>query len=49
MKFVKYSSIENAYRTKFIQKLQMYMSKEEFVVQEKIHGANSANILDGEF
>lgn len=41
MKFVKYSSIENSYRTAFLNKIkQEGKDKGQFEVQEKIHGAN---------
>lgn len=41
LEFKKYNSIENSYRTKFLYKIQDEgHSGGEFVVQEKIHGAN---------
>jgi Rnl2 family RNA ligase len=40
MKFMKYSSIENSYRKKFIDIVKTYHGKEEYICQEKIHGAN---------
>ena len=41
MDFKKYNSLENSYRTKFINKItQEGHAGKVFVVQEKIHGAN---------
>ena len=41
MKFNRYDSIENTYRTPFVDQVQHYLLPEEpFYVQEKIHGAN---------
>lgn len=41
MVFKKYSGIENSYRVEFIKKIQEEgFDKEQYVVQEKIHGAN---------
>ena len=41
MEFKKYPSIENSYRKKFLDKIvEEGHSKETFVVQEKVHGAN---------
>jgi Rnl2 family RNA ligase len=41
MKFVKYSSIENSYRQRLLDKIvEEGHGKLEYVVQEKIHGAN---------
>lgn len=49
MEFKKYNSIENSYREKFLD----YMKREllhggEFVVHEKVHGANFSFWFDGE-
>ena len=39
--FIKYGSIENSYRDKFIQKIRdKKLEDQEWVVQEKVHGAN---------
>lgn len=47
MKFVKYSSIENSYRKKYIdQIIEQGHFHEEYVVQEKIHGANFSFWID---
>lgn len=40
MKFKKYGSIENSYRHKTVQIAQLEFGREEFVVQEKVHGSN---------
>lgn len=40
MKFKKYSSIENSYRQKEVNSIQIHFPKETFIVTEKIHGAN---------
>ena len=41
MTFQRYNSIENTYRTKFIDQIRNHLLAEEiFVVQEKVHGAN---------
>jgi len=40
MEFKKYNSIENSYRTKEIQRIELNFPKEPFIVQEKVHGAN---------
>ncbi len=41
MEFKKYSSIENSYREKFVNRItEEGHAKQTFVVQEKIHGAN---------
>lgn len=49
MEFKKYNSIENAYQEKFIQNiiLQGYGDM-EYIVQEKVHGANLSFITNGE-
>jgi Rnl2 family RNA ligase len=47
MEFKKYNSIENSYRKKFLDKIvEEGHSKEEYVVQEKIHGANFSFWMD---
>lgn len=39
--FKKYNSIENTYRTKFLEQMKFHgFWEKEFVVQEKVHGAN---------
>jgi len=49
MKFKKYSSIENSYRTKFLDTVkQEGLNGGEFIVQEKAHGANFSMWTDGE-
>ena len=49
MKFVKYASIENSYRKAFITKIIWENMKDgEWVVTEKIHGANFSLWTDGE-
>ena len=41
MKFTKYSSIENHYRTEFIERIRMEgMDGGKWIATEKIHGAN---------
>lgn len=42
MRFKRYTSIENSYRQKAVFFIQEQFPKEEFVVQEKIHGSNFA-------
>lgn len=47
MDFKKYNSIENSYRTKFLNKIvEEGHSNKIFVVQEKIHGANFSLWMD---
>ncbi|MBF0102364.1 MAG: hypothetical protein HQK77_15790 [Desulfobacterales bacterium] len=49
MKFIKYPSIENAYRKQFIDYLILEkLTDGEFVVQEKAHGANFSFCYDGQ-
>lgn len=49
MEFQKYNSLENHYRTKFIDKIQMSgLSGGQWVVQEKCDGANFSFWCDGE-
>lgn len=48
MKFYKYNSIENSYQTNFIQSIYLSgFGDKEYVVQEKVHGANLSFITDG--
>lgn len=51
MKFKKYTSIENSYRSKYIMNVQdsinMGYCKDDFIVEEKVHGANFAIYYDG--
>jgi len=47
MDFKKFTSIENSYRQKEIQSIQINFPKETFVVQEKIHGSNFSFWTDG--
>ena len=47
--FKKYNSIENSYRSEFIERLiNEDFDKQEFVVQEKVHGANLSFWCDGD-
>lgn len=49
MKFKKYSTIENSYQESFIKSIKMQgIANMEFVVQEKVHGANFSFISNGE-
>lgn len=49
MEFSRYSSIENAYREKFILGVKMSVNhREQWVVTEKAHGANYSIYCDGE-
>lgn len=47
MEFKKFQSIENSYRQKEVQSVQLNFPKETFVVQEKIHGSNFSFWTDG--
>ena len=48
MNFKKYNSIENAYRKEFLERVAMAtIHSNDFVVQEKVHGANFSLITDG--
>jgi Rnl2 family RNA ligase len=51
MKFKKYTSIENSYRSKYIMLVKdcinMGYCKDDFIVEEKVHGANFAIYYDG--
>lgn len=48
MDFKKFTSIENSYRQKEIQSIQINFPGAQFVVQEKIHGSNFSFWTDGE-
>lgn len=48
MEFTKYNSIENAYQEDFIQTvIEQGHGNAEYIVQEKVHGANLSFITDG--
>ncbi len=48
MKFRKYNSIENSYRKEFIERVAIAtINNNDFVVQEKVHGANFSLTTDG--
>jgi Rnl2 family RNA ligase len=48
IQFKKYNSIENTFDTEFMDKVSTEVSAEqEFVVQEKVHGANVSLMTDG--
>lgn len=47
MEFHKYSSIENSYRTKTIEYIEVNCPGQEFVVVEKCHGSNFSISYDG--
>lgn len=49
MKFKKYNSIENTYDKEYLDRVVSENPEEcEYVVQEKVHGANSCFIVDGD-
>ena len=51
MHFKKYNSIENSYREAFLKSLRAQgfdNDEHEYVVQEKVHGANLSFRLDGD-
>jgi hypothetical protein len=49
MEFKKYNSIENSYQEDFITNIKRQgFSDLEYVVQEKIHGANLSFMTDGQ-
>lgn len=48
MEFKKFTSIENSYRQKEVQSIQINFPSATFVVQEKVHGANFSFWTDGE-
>lgn len=48
LEFKKYSSIENSYNRDFVERVMAEMPTDlEFVVQEKVHGANVSFLCDG--
>ena len=48
MEFKKYSSIENSFNTEFVDKVKAETPAAlRYVVQEKVHGANTSFITDG--
>lgn len=47
--FKKYSSIENSYDQKLVEKTNIEFPGEEFVCEEKIHGSNMSFVVDREF
>jgi len=48
MQFKKYNSIENTFDSDFIEKIRNEgLDKQEFVVQEKVHGSNFCFVTDG--
>lgn len=48
LSFKKYSSIENSFSRVFIEKVALEMPADlQYVVQEKVHGANSSFLCDG--
>ena len=48
LEFKKYSSIENSFSTEYMEKVMLEMPKDlEYVVQEKVHGANVSFLCDG--
>lgn len=45
--FKKYNSIENTYRTKFLEQIKWHgFSTKTFIVQEKVHGSNISFITE---
>lgn len=48
LEFKKYSSIENSFNREFMERVMAEMPADlEFVVQEKVHGANTSFLCDG--
>lgn len=47
MEFKTFSSIENSYRDRYVDKIRTYFPGATFIVQEKIHGSNFAFYTDG--
>ena len=45
--FKKYNSIENSYRSEFIDRIRNSFIQDVFIVQEKVHGANLSFWTDG--
>jgi len=49
LEFKKYSSIENSFNRKFLERVVAEMPTDlVYVVQEKVHGANTSFLCDGE-
>lgn len=49
LEFKKYSSIENSFNREFMERIVAEMPTDlEYVVQEKVHGANTSFLCDGE-
>ncbi len=49
LEFKKYSSIENSFSREFMEHVVAEMPQDlEYVVQEKVHGANTSFLCDGE-
>ncbi len=49
LEFKKYSSIENSFNREFMERVVAEMPTDlEYVVQEKVHGANTSFLCDGE-
>lgn len=49
MEFLKYNSIENTYQTKTLEFIRIYgFDMQDWIVQEKVHGANFSFHTDGE-
>ena len=48
LEFKKYSSIENSFSREFMERVVAEMPQDlEYVVQEKVHGANTSFLCDG--
>lgn len=48
IRFKKYSSIENSFDAEFMDKVRAEMPSDlKYVVQEKVHGANTSFLCDG--
>ena len=48
LEFKKYSSIENSFSREFMEHVMAEMPQDlEYVVQEKVHGANTSFLCDG--
>ena len=48
LEFKKYSSIENSFNREFMERIVAEMPTDlEYVVQEKVHGANTSFLCDG--
>ena len=48
LEFKKYSSIENSFNREFMERVMAEMPADlEYVVQEKVHGANTSFLCDG--